>query len=74
MHLTVPINVKMDMDEIVARLKEDDFVQVVRCKDCKYATGWTTKYGLYGGLTCEQLDRDVDDEFFCSYSERRDDG
>lgn len=36
MHLTVPIEVKMDMDEIIERLKKDDFVRVVRCKDCVY--------------------------------------
>ena len=45
--------------------------QIVRCVDCKRAYGWTTMQGLYGGLACEQLDRDVDDNFFCAYGERR---
>lgn len=47
--------------------------EIVRCKDCKHSFGYTTGYGLYGGLTCEALDRDVDDEFFCSYGERKED-
>lgn len=34
--LKVPIEVKMNMEEIIDRLKKDDFVQVVRCKDCKW--------------------------------------
>ena len=50
-----------------------DVAEVVRCKDCKHSFGYTTGYGLYGGLTCEALDRDVDDDFFCAYGERRDD-
>lgn len=34
--IKVPIVVNMNMDEIIERLKKDDFVQVVRCKDCKW--------------------------------------
>lgn len=56
--------------------KTVDWEPLVRCKDCKHCKhsfGYTTEYGLYFCLTCVALDRDVDDEFFCSYGERRDD-
>lgn len=57
--------------EWIEQLPPADVVEVIRCKDCKHSFGYTTGYGLYGGLICEALDRDVDDEFFCSYGERR---
>lgn len=73
MHLTVPINVKMDMDEIIDRLKEDDFVQVVRCKYCKHRK---LDEGYY---VCEldtgdlyELGRNAeDDNWFCADGERK---
>lgn len=56
----------------IAKAPTDNVVEVVRCKDCKYATGWTTKNGLYGGLTCESLvDMDVDEDFFCAFGEMK---
>ena len=69
MKLTVPINVKMDMDEIIERLKKDDFVQVVRCKDCKH----NSLNRLSGNAFCDLgigLSQIYD---FCSLGERRED-
>ena len=66
-HLNI---IEQEVKSLRARLK--DRVEVVRCKDCKYATGWTTKNGLYGGLTCESLvDMDVDEDFFCAFGEMK---
>ena len=67
--LTVPI--VLDLEGIKSYMEKHDIVEVVRCKDCKRATGWTTINGLYGGLTCESLDMDVNEDFFCAYGERR---
>lgn len=55
-----------------AKERGADVVEVVQCKDCKYATGWTTINGLYGGITCESLvDMDVDEDFFCAFGEMK---
>lgn len=62
--LTVPIEVKMDTDEIIERLKKDDFVPVVRCKECKYFYK-ASKY-------CSEF-LTADEDGFCAWGERRDD-
>lgn len=62
MRLTVPIEVKMDMDEIIERLKKDDFVRVVRCKECKYFYK-ASKY-------CSEF-LTADEDGFCAWGERR---
>lgn len=84
MHLTVPINVKMDMDEIIDRLKEDDFVHVVRCEKCKHRKGTfhadrRRKEGGYWIYWCEldtgdpfELGRNAEeDNWFCADGERK---
>lgn len=59
----------MDIDEIIDRLKKDNFVQVVRCKECKYYTGkWCTKYST------KQFDINdicMADNDFCSRAEKK---
>lgn len=62
--LKVPIEVKMNMEEIIDRLKKDDFVQVVRCKDCK----WYYR----GGATCMYWDgeNNMRGDDYCSGAER----
>lgn len=53
-----------------------DFVEVVRCKDCKHATFYVCKNdACYRGIICEYQIGTDDENFFCSYGERRtDDG
>ena len=50
-----------------------DVVEVVRCKDCKFQKveyGWNCKrYKV-----CINFDLPMDDEDFCSWGERREDG
>lgn len=70
MHLTVPIEVKMDMDEIVARLKEDDFVQVVRCKYCVHHKDAPQTTDVW----CDRLDGLLPEDWFCADGERSEDG
>lgn len=71
MHLKVPIEVKMDMDEIIERLKKDDFVRVVRCKDCKHL--------VRSEGVCKVLSNNyeppvfVDNDDFCSRGARMED-
>ena len=79
----VKLVVDVDKDELIKALSydRDQYYkgyadrdnEIVRCKECKHSFGYTTGHGLYGGLICETLDRDVDDEFYCSYGERRED-
>lgn len=70
--VSLPYGYRGMVRSILSEQPTADVVEVVRCKDCKYATGWTTKNGLYGGLTCESLvDMDVDEDFFCANGERR---
>lgn len=74
MRLTVPIEVKMDMDEIIERLKKDDFVRVVRCKDCFYAIPYNEKWLLPKKNNCMwcKLYEDVRSlDWFCADGERR---
>lgn len=60
--LEVPIVV--DVDAIREYLEQNDIVEVVRCKDCKYkyldGMVWNCPFGLPGG-----------EDFFCYYGERR---
>ena len=53
------------------KLMEDapsvDAVEVVRCKDCKQAI-------RYGYIWCGRTDIQVQEEDFCSYGERKDNG
>lgn len=65
MQIKVSIEVKMDMNEIIERLKEDDFVPVVRCKDCKHSS-WDELGKCYW---CKGKERTAD--FFCADGERR---
>jgi len=72
MQLKVPIEVKIDIDEIINRLKRDDFVQVVRCKDCKwYKTNYSWNGKEHHVCVIEPYEpvRKADD--FCSRAERR---
>jgi hypothetical protein len=50
-----------------------DMVSVVRCKECRYCK---RKKGTFKGepiifYRCEENNRDVDSDDFCSYGERR---
>ena len=50
-----------------------DAVEVVRCKDCKHATFYSCKNdACYRGITCEYRIGIGDENFFCSYGERKD--
>ncbi len=74
MQIKVPIEVKMDMDKIIAQLKKDDFVPVVRCKDCRW---WKTNY-YWNGQECKVCVKEAytpirTQDDFCSHGERRED-
>lgn len=76
----VIVNMTLDEDALKRMafklIEENDFVKVVRCKDCKYLKPFTSQYG--SGQYCEcpcsfggQGIKKPDD--YCSYGERRDD-
>lgn len=46
-----------------------DAVPVVRCKDCKYVIPYES--GGFNCLSCPNVDRDVDENWFCAYGERK---
>lgn len=71
--ITIPIKINLDdkkLDEMVKKvLAENDFVEVVRCKDCGHmeieesnAGRYCHVWGFYNG---------AGDEGFCNYGERR---
>ena len=68
-NLTVPIVVTMDEDEIIVRLKKDDFVQVVRCKDCIHHKDAPKTTDVW----CNRLDGLLPEDWFCADGERRTD-
>ncbi len=84
MDLTVPIQVNLPDDwveQIVDRLKNDpeaEWVQVVRCKDCKHSSEWIDIDGTKG-LQCDVTfdefgyGAEVKSCHYCSYAERRTD-
>ena len=72
------LKVKVEFNEeqfrsMIERFKSEhpDFVEVVRCKDCKYKDKWETNaYGYqWCGVSGLQV---VEDISFCSYGERKD--
>ena len=78
-NITVPIQVNVPddwVDQIIDRLRNDpdaDWVEVTRCKDCKYGDRGIDEDGnpflkclgwVYGG---------TQEEDFCSHAERRTD-
>ena len=64
--------------EAVEKVLNPDFVEVVRCRDCKHRRQiWTAvAEKRYGGTLCEceYADTLVPLDHFCSYGERREEG
>lgn len=63
--------VKSDIDGITLEDASDvDVVEVVRCRDCKYARRYTNKIkcGYWSEQTASEI---VCDDDFCSYGEKR---
>jgi hypothetical protein len=65
------------VNEFVKRIQAEptaDVVEVVRCRDCKYATLYSCKNdACYKGIICEYRIGTGDENFFCSYGERKED-
>lgn len=54
------------------KLPTADVVEVVRCKDCKHATFYSCKNdACYRGIICEYQIAIGDENFYCSFGERR---
>jgi hypothetical protein len=57
---------------IVRSMPKEDVVEVVRCKDCKHATFYSCRNdACYRGIICEYRIEPDDENFFCSYGERK---
>lgn len=73
-NLTIPIQINLPEDwveQIVNRLKNDpesEWVQIVRCKDCRYYRRMIDQDDL-----CKYRQMQVFDDDFCSRAERRTD-
>ena len=69
---TVPY---LDWKEVVSIINDApsaDVVEVVRCKDFKHATFYSCKNdACYRGIICEYRIGADDENFFCSYGERK---
>lgn len=76
--ITVPIQVNLPdnwIEQVVERLRNDpesEWVEVVRCKDCKWY-GRADKRLFYRGMDClnKHIDTIVPDRDYCSRGERR---
>lgn len=61
-----------DVYDVVDRMPTVDAVEVVRCKDCKW---YERRYPWNGNsYECSYLEAPMDDNDFCSWGERREDG
>ena len=76
---TVEVELKpKDIEEIKNKIKEDlineGFVEVVRCKDCKYCVDdkYDTGYGVQPHFMCDYTESGVNPDDYCSYGERKD--
>lgn len=73
--IKLPIHVNFPddwMEQIVNRLRNDpeaEWVEIVRCKDCKY---WMRE-NISDGYCSEMNMGDCDEDFYCGYAERRSD-
>lgn len=71
-NITVPIQVNLPDDwkeQIVNRLRNDpesEWVEIIRCKDCRF---YKTE-----NMRCCLLDTLIGEHEYCSYAERRTDG
>ena len=66
----------VDADECGVYKNKADFVEVVRCKDCKHRYFYDefdrNRQKIYKCTFCGILHKGVDDNAFCSYGERKD--
>lgn len=68
-----PVSYPVDLHVCEDFKSEADFVEVVRCKDCQWATERTKdnelfQYQCRNTMACGKPRRDID---FCSYGERK---
>ena len=63
-----------DVDNVIRALRDNDVVKVVRCKDCKHYCSFYNECSEPHNHYTEEGFREVYDEDFCSYGERRDNG
>ena len=60
------------LKEAIERVPTVDAVEIVRCKDCKW---YERKYPWNGNsYECSYLEAPMDDNDFCSWGERKEDG
>ena len=58
--------------QAIAMTPTEDVERVVRCKDCKHATFYRCKNDAgYKGIICEYEIGTDDENFYCSYGERK---
>lgn len=80
MKATQAVNVTVDKEELLRALRydrgqydkgyADAKAEIVHCKDCKRFERWNSKCGY-----CDKLKkRDIPEDFYCGYAERRKDG
>ena len=69
------MGIQIGTDNAISCIEEApaaDVVEVVRCKDCKHATFYSCKNdACYKAILCEYQIGPEDENFFCSYGERR---
>lgn len=49
----------------------DDYVKVLRCKDCKQSKAWQNQFG-HEGFMCNLLCIDISPNDYCSFGDQKD--
>lgn len=63
---------KSSVKRVLMQAPAADVVKVVKCKDCEHATFYSCKNdACYRGIICEYRIGTDDENFFCSYGERK---
>ena len=64
--IAIAYTAEIELDKLADTLARYGFVEVVRCKDCKW--WWPDEFGYSCELNMDHWD---DGEFFCAYGERK---
>lgn len=68
----IRIQIEIDCDAVKACLEMNDFVEVIRCKDCvSWDTSWNPEMALEGAYWCSTHDTYMFGNDYCSMAERK---
>ena len=60
-----PLHIAAEIDQTISLFPTADVVEVVRCENCTHSKSYPMR------IICHRFGRDVNENGFCSYGERR---